>query len=72
MHIEIDGDLIIYERKLREGQGSNIYGIDVCGSLDMPNDFMKNAEIVRKEITGLDVNLMNTKKSNYKSSIIIS
>ena len=71
IHIEIVDDKIIYERKLREGQGSNIYGIDVCGSLDMPNDFMKNAEIVRKEITGLDVNLMNTKKSNYKSSIFM-
>ena len=71
IHIEIVDDKIIYERKLKEGQGSNIYGIDVCGSLDMPNDFMKNAEIVRKEITGLDVNLMNTKKSNYKSSIFM-
>jgi DNA mismatch repair protein MutS len=71
IHIEIIDDKIIYERKLREGQGSNIYGIDVCSSLDMPNDFMKNAEIVRKEITGLDVNLMNTKKSNYKSSIFM-
>ena len=71
IHIDIVDDKIIYERKLKEGQGSNIYGIDVCGSLDMPNDFMKNAEIVRKELTGLDVNLMNTKKSNYKSSIFM-
>jgi len=71
IHIEIIDDKIIYERKLREGQGSNIYGIDVCGSLDMPNDFMKNAEIVRKEIMGLDINLMNIKKSNYKSSIFM-
>ena len=71
IHIEIVDDKIIYERKLKEGQGSNIYGIDVCGSLDMPTDFMKNAEIVRKELTGLDVNLINTKKSNYKSSIFM-
>ncbi len=71
IHIEIVNDKIIYERKLKEGQGSNIYGIDVCGSLDMPNDFMKNAEIVRKELTGLDINLMNIKKSNYKSSIFM-
>jgi len=71
IHIEIVNNKIIYERKLKEGQGSNIYGIDVCCSLDMPNDFMKNAEIVRKELTGLDVNLMNTKKSNYKSSIFM-
>jgi heme exporter protein A len=71
IHIEIIDDKIIYERKLKEGQGSNIYGIDVCGSLDMPNEFIKNAEIVRKEILGIDINLMNIKKSNYKSSIFM-
>jgi DNA mismatch repair protein MutS len=69
MHIEIIDDLIIYERKLREGQGSNIYGIDVCKSLDMPLDFMKNAEIVKKEIMGLNTTIINTKTSNYNSSI---
>jgi DNA mismatch repair protein MutS len=69
IHIEIVDDKIVYERKLREGQGSNVYGIDVCGSLDMPIDFMKNAENVRKELMGMDMNLINTKKSNYKSSI---
>jgi DNA mismatch repair protein MutS len=69
MHIEIKDDLIIYERKLREGQGSNIYGIDVCKSLDMPLDFMKNAEMVKKEILGLNTTIINTKTSNYNSSI---
>ena len=69
MHIEIIDDLIIYERKLREGQGSNIYGIDVCKSLDMPLDFMKNAEMVKKEILGLNTTIINTKTSNYNSSI---
>jgi DNA mismatch repair protein MutS len=71
MHIEIDGDLIIYERKLREGQGSNIYGIDVCKSLDMPLNFMKNAEIIKKEIMGLNTNIINTKTSNYNSAVYI-
>uniref|UniRef100_A0A6C0LJ09 DNA mismatch repair proteins mutS family domain-containing protein n=1 Tax=viral metagenome TaxID=1070528 RepID=A0A6C0LJ09_9ZZZZ len=71
MHIEIDGDLIIYERKLREGQGSNIYGIDVCKSLDMPLNFMKNAELIKKEIMGLNTTIINTKTSNYNSSVFI-
>jgi len=71
MHIEIDGDLIIYERKLKEGQGSNIYGIDVCKSLDMPLNFMKNAELIKKEIMGLNTTIINTKTSNYNSSVFI-
>ena len=50
MHIEIEDNKIVYERKIKEGQGSNIYGIDVCKSLDMPLSFMKNAEIIKKEL----------------------
>ena len=71
MHIEIEEDKIIYERKLKKGQGSNIYGIDVCKSLDMPLNFMKNAEIIRKELSGLTKTIINTKSSNYNSSCII-
>jgi len=71
MHIEIKDNKIIYERKLKEGQGSNIYGIDVCKSLDMPILFMKNAEIVKKELQGLNTNIINLKNSNYNSNYII-
>lgn len=69
MHITIDDDLkIIYERKMREGQGSNVYGIDVCKSLSMPLTFMKNAELIRKELQGLSTTIINTKTSNYNSN----
>ena len=71
MHIEIVDNKIIYERKLKEGQGSNIYGIDVCKSLDMPLSFMKNAEMIRKELQGLTTTILNTKSSNYNSTIFM-
>jgi len=71
MHIEVIDDIIIYERKLKEGQGSNIYGIDVCKSLDMPLNFMKNAEIIKKELQGLNNTIINTKSSVYNSNIFI-
>jgi len=71
MHIDIIDNKIIYERKIKEGQGSNIYGIDVCKSLDMPLDFMKNAEKIRKEIQGINTSIVNTKISNYNSKIFI-
>lgn len=71
MHIDIVDDKIIYERKIKEGQGSNIYGIDVCKSLDMPLNFIKNTEIVKKELQGINENIVNPKKSNYNSDIYI-
>jgi len=69
IHISIEGDKIYYERKLKLGQGSNVYGIDVCKSLDMPIDFMKNAELVRKEIEGINNYLINIKQSSYNSNV---
>lgn len=71
MHIDIIDDKIIYERKLKEGQGSNIYGIDVCKSLDLPLSFMKNAEMIKKELQGINNTIINTKNSNYNSNIYL-
>ena len=67
-HIKINigkNNEIIYNRKIQDGQGSNMYGLEVCKSLDMPLDFLKKAEIFRKEFTNLDKDLIKTKKSNY-------
>lgn len=73
VHITIiDDDCIVYERKLQEGQGSSIYGIEVCKSLNMPNDFMKIAENIRKEIQGKGVQIIDSTPSSYNSDIYIS
>lgn len=72
MHISItDDNKIIYERKIKEGQGSNIYGIEVCKSLDMPLNFMLNAEKIKKELLGINDKLLEIKTSNYNSSLFM-
>jgi DNA mismatch repair protein MutS len=73
-HIRItidDKNRIIYDRKLQDGQGSKIYGIEVCKSLDMPLDFMKNAEKIRKEVDGINKDIVKNRKSRYNSNVII-
>ena len=73
-HIRItfdENNNIIYDRVIQEGQGSNNYGIEVCRTLDMPIDFMKNAERNRKEVEGINNNIVNKKNSRYNSKIII-
>ena len=73
-HIRItfdENNNIIYDRVIQEGQGNNNYGIEVCRSLDMPIDFMKNAELNRKEVEGINNNILNKKNSRYNSKIII-
>lgn len=73
-HIRItidDNNRIIYDRKLQDGQGSKIYGIEVCKSLDMPLDFMKNAEKIRKEVEGINKDIVKNRKSRYNSNVIV-
>jgi DNA mismatch repair protein MutS len=73
-HIRItfdENNNIIYDRVIQEGQGNNNYGIEVCRTLDMPLDFMKNAELNRKEVEGINNNILNKKSSRYNSKIII-
>jgi DNA mismatch repair protein MutS len=73
-HIRItfdENNNIIYDRVIQDGQGSNNYGIEVCRTLDMPSDFMKNAEKNRKEVEGINCNIINKKNSRYNSKITI-
>ena len=71
MHVSIENNVIYYDRLLKKGQGSTIYGIEVCKALDMPIEFMKKAEKIRKEIQGLDDFIISLNKSNYNKKIIL-
>ena len=56
---------------MQEGQGSSVYGLEVCKSLDMPNDFMKIAEQTRKEVNKLNTLIISKKQSVYNSKLIV-
>lgn len=71
LHIKIEDNVIYYERKIKEGKGSNIYGLEVCKALDMPLNFVKNAEKIRKEVQQLDTFVINLNKSNYNKEVIL-
>jgi DNA mismatch repair protein MutS len=40
-------DALIYDRKLRDGAGPSMYGLEVCKSLHLPDDFLKMANAIR-------------------------
>jgi len=46
--IEVDGENnLIYDRRLRDGPGNNMYGIMVCKSLGLPDEFIELANNIR-------------------------
>jgi len=73
LKIEYDAekDLLIYKRKLEEGSGPAIYGLEVCKALDLGNDFISLARKIQMEITDTSEVLINDKKSNYNTDILM-
>ncbi len=51
MAVEFDRehDCLIYDRKLRDGPGNKMYGLEVCKSLYLPDDFLENAYSIRNK-----------------------
>lgn len=71
LSIEYDGDKLIYNRKLKEGPGDTVYGLEVCKSLGLPKKFMNQANQIRNEAIGVNDNIMSTKKSRYNSKLYV-
>ena len=73
IHISIDEkNVITFHRKLKEGKGLDTYGIEVCKSLNMPSNFMKTAEDIRKEINGLNSLIVNSVSSKYNNELYMT
>ena len=74
-HIHVDTDKdgnIIFDRKLTKGKGSSVYGLEICKYLKMPEDFLKNAEKIRKQLMDIPTNIVEPKSSKYNSKLIVS
>ena len=47
-------DCLIYDRKLRDGPGNRMYGLEVCKSLHLPTDFLEMAYTIRNKYHSSD------------------
>lgn len=73
IHIIIDeNNRIIYERKIKDGQGLSTYGIEVCKSLCMPKHFLQIAENTRKEIHGHSNLMIDMTQSRYTRDLYMT
>jgi DNA mismatch repair protein MutS len=46
-------DTLVYDRKLQDGAGESMYGLEVCRSLHLPDDFLENANQIRIKYRGV-------------------
>lgn len=60
-----NSDKLIYDRKLREGSGDDMYGLEVCKALQLPEDFMRDCFEIRHKYNGISI--LDLKSSHYNS-----
>jgi DNA mismatch repair protein MutS len=59
---------LIYNRKLREGPGQSMYGLEVCKSLDLPEDFIERAYTIRNKYNKSNISVLEAKKTRYNAN----
>ena len=63
-------DCLVYNRKLCDGPGNNMYGLEVCKSLSLPADFLDNAHNIRMKYHPTCASMLDNKTTHYNSKCI--
>jgi DNA mismatch repair protein MutS len=64
-------DKLVYDRKLKDGPGNNMYGLEVCKSLNLPQDFLDTAYDIRMKYHPEGASLLSLKTSRYNSKKVV-
>jgi DNA mismatch repair protein MutS len=71
MHMTVtynqEKDMLVYDRKLHDGPGDSMYGLEVCKSLNLPDDFLHRAHDLRMKYNSITKNVMSMNPSRYNS-----
>ena len=67
-----ENDILVYDRKLKDGPGNNMYGLEVCKSLNLPQDFLDAANEIRLKYNPEGRSILSLKQSRYNSNKIVS
>ena len=63
-------DCLVYDRRLKDGTGNNMYGLEVCKSLHMPSNFLKQANEIRMKYYDKSASILDHKQSRYNAKHI--
>jgi DNA mismatch repair protein MutS len=65
-----ENDCLVYDRKLRDGPGNSMYGLEVCKSLNLPQDFLENAQNIRIKYHPETGSILDHKSSHFNAKHI--
>ena len=74
-HLSVDFDkennCLVYDRKLKKGNGNTLYGLEIAKSLDLPLDFLHFANQIRQDYTKMNKNFVEPKISKYNNNLFM-
>lgn len=65
-------DILVYDRKLRDGPGNSMYGLEVCKSLSLPEDFLEAAYNIRLKYNQITSGPLSLKTSHFNSKKVVN
>jgi DNA mismatch repair protein MutS len=65
-------DILVYDRRLKDGAGNSMYGLEVCKSLSLPDDFLRVAYEIRMKYNPETNSMLSLKTSHFNSKKIMS
>lgn len=65
-----ENDCLVYDRKLKDGPGTNMYGLEVCKSLSLPQDFLEAALSIRMKYHPQSASVLDQKSSAYNVKVL--
>lgn len=66
-----DKGVLVYDRKLKDGAGDSMYGLEVCKSLNLPNNFLNRAHELRMKYNPEIKSILNEKTSHFNHKKIM-
>jgi len=64
-------ECLVYDRKLKDGPGNSMYGLEVCKSLSLPQEFLDAAYEIRNKYHPEGSSILSLKTSHYNSKKIV-
>ena len=62
---------LVYDRKLKEGSGSSIYGLEVAKAMNLDSEFIDNAYKIRNKLLDKNDRIVENKVSHFNADVIL-
>jgi DNA mismatch repair protein MutS len=71
VHYNKETDVLVYDRKLREGPGESMYGLEVCKSLNLPEAFLERAHAIRMKYHPTKQNVLSLTATHFNAKKLV-